>query len=123
MSADEEKIKECYREMYCGMVQKNRKILDTVLDESFTLVHMTGLRQSKEEFIRFVENGTLNYYSAVHESITVSENSSEIRLTGKSLVTAAVFGGGKGVWRLRLDIIMKNENGCLLITYAAESTY
>ena len=42
---DKEKIENCYRQMYLGMVEKDRDILSEVLDDSFVLVHMTGMRQ------------------------------------------------------------------------------
>ena len=59
--SDQEEVVNCYREMYRGMIDKNRNTLSEVLDDSFVLVHMTGMRQSKEAFIRAVEDGTLNY--------------------------------------------------------------
>ena len=40
-----------YKRMYDGMIAKDEKILRDVLDDSFVLVHMTGMRQPKEEFI------------------------------------------------------------------------
>ena len=56
---DEEKIENCYCQMYRGMVEKNQDVLLEVLDDSFVLVHMTGMRQSKTAFIKAVEDGTL----------------------------------------------------------------
>lgn len=121
--SENEKITECYKQMYCGMIQKDRVALDTVLHDSFVLVHMTGMRQAKEMYICAIENGTLNYYTAVHENITVSANSKDARLIGQSLVTAAVFGGGRSTWRLQLEIRLKKENDRWLMTKAIASTY
>ena len=64
-----EQVMDCYRQMYRGMIDKNREILSEVLDDSFVLIHMTGMQQSKEAFIRAVEDGTLNYFSASHQNI------------------------------------------------------
>ena len=47
-------------------------------------------------------DGTLNYYSATHEEIQVQLDGDTAVLTGRSKVTAAVFGGGKHTWRLQL---------------------
>lgn len=47
--SDKEKIENCYWQMYLGMVEKDRGILSEVLDDSFVLVHMTGMRQCSEE--------------------------------------------------------------------------
>ena len=59
---DERAIDRCYRQMYRGMIDRDRAALEQVLDDCFVLVHMTGLRQGKEAFIRAVESGTLAYY-------------------------------------------------------------
>ena len=61
--SDEEQIRNCYKEMYRAMTAKEASALSEVLDDSFVLIHMTGLRQTKEQFINAVLDGTLNYYS------------------------------------------------------------
>ena len=86
--------------MYEGMIAKDEDILREVLDESFVLVHMTGMRQSKEKFIKAVLNGTLNYYSAEHENLSIEINGDTAVLIGQSYVAAAVFGGGRSNWYL-----------------------
>ena len=67
--SEREKLESCYRQMYDGMVRKDGRLLSEVLDDSFVLIHMTGMRQSKEVFIRSVEDGTLNYYFTAHQEI------------------------------------------------------
>ena len=120
---EKEPIANCYQQMYEGMVRKDRKLLSEVLDASFSLLHMTGMRQSKEAFIKAVENGTLNYYSASHENIEVWLHGDRAELTGQSKVTAAVFGGGKHTWRLRLDLELIRKEDTWKITSAEASTY
>ena len=120
---EDEKLKNCYRQMYLGMVEKDRHILSEILDESFVLVHMTGMRQSKEAFIKAVENGTLNYYSADHERIDADLRGSNATLLGQSVVSAAVFGGGRHIWRLQLNLKLVQKENIWKITEARASTY
>ena len=120
---EKEVIATCYRQMYEGMVKKNRKLLSEVLDDSFALIHMTGMRQAKEAFIKAIGNGTLNYYAASHEDIEVCLHGDRAKLTGQSKVTAAVFGGGKHTWRLRLDLELIRKEDTWKITNAEASTY
>ena len=47
---DKEQIIHLYSEMYTAMVNKDRAELERVHDDSFVLVHMTGMRQPKEVF-------------------------------------------------------------------------
>lgn len=120
---DETKIKKCYRQMYQAMTEKDLDTLSEVLDDSFVLVHMTGMRQSKEAFLRAVGNGTLNYYSADHESIQVRQSGDQAALVGQSRVLAAVFGGGRYSWRLQQKIALTKQNDVWRITLAEASTY
>ena len=90
---EEQLIQEAYIRMYEGMINKDELLLREVLDDSFVLVHMTGMRQSKQAFIKAVLNGTLNYFSAEHENMPVEISGDTAVLTGQSYVAAAVFGG------------------------------
>ena len=120
---DKEKIDNCYCQMYLGMVEKDRNALLEVLDDSFVLVHMTGMRQSKAAFIQAVEDGTLNYYSADHQRIEAKVSGNQAELIGQSAVGAAVFGGGPHTWRLQLKLKLVKKEDVWMITEAKASTY
>ena len=120
---DKEKIENCYRQMYLGMTRKDSDILSEVLDDSFVLVHMTGMRQLKTAFINAVEDGTLNYFSADHQRIDASVHGEQVELIGQSVVDAAVFGGGRSTWRLQLKLKLVQKAGEWKITEARASTY
>lgn len=79
--------------MYDGMIQKDGSLLEEILDDGFVLVHMTGMRQSKEEYVRAILDGTLNYFSAAHHKMETEIHGDTAKLVGQSLVSAAVFGG------------------------------
>ena len=121
--SDKEQIETCYRQMYCGMVGKDRGLLSEVLDDTFVLVHMTGMRQNKETFIRAVETGTLNYYSTNHQRIDVETHGNTAELVGQSVVSAAVFGGGRNTWHLQLRLKLIRAGGAWKVSEAKASTY
>ena len=120
---EKELIRNAYRKMYDGMIAKDEGTLREVLDDSFVLVHMTGMRQPKEEFIKAVLNGTLNYYSAEHENLPVEISGDTAVLTGQSYVAAAVFGGGRSNWHLQQKCSLKKVSGDWKITRSVASTY
>ena len=120
---DREMMEECYRQMYRGMVDKDRDALSKVLDDSFVLIHMTGMHQGKAAFIRAVEDGTLNYFSADHQRIEASASGDQGELLGQSVVNAAVFGGGPHTWRLQLKVKLIKKVDVWMITEAKASTY
>ncbi len=116
---DEEKIIQLYKEMYSAMINKDKAELERIHDDSFVLYHMTGMKQPKHEYISAIMSGMLNYYSAAHGDMEVTINGDTARLTGKSKVTAAVFGGGKHTWRLQLDFELIRKNGEWCFTLAS----
>ena len=120
---EKELIRSAYKKMYDGMITKDAAVLRDVLDNSFILVHMTGMRQSKEAFIKAVMNGTLNYFSAEHEHLPVEVNGDTAVLTGQSYVAAAVFGGGRSNWHLQQKCSLKKRDGKWKITRSIASTY
>ena len=120
---DKEQIIQLYHEMYAAMVNKDRAELERVHDDSFVLVHMTGMRQPKEVYISSIMDGTLNYYSAEHEDMQVEVKGDMAVLIGKSRVTAAVFGGGKHTWRLQLRFQLVKKSNEWRFAMASASTY
>ena len=120
---DEQMIRDAYIRMYRGMIAKDESILREVLDDSFVLVHMTGMRQPKQAFIKAVLNGTLNYFSAEHENMPVEISGDTAVLIGQSYVAAAVFGGGRSNWHLQQKCSLKKTDGVWKITRSVASTY
>lgn len=120
---DEEKLRQLYEDMYSAMVTKDAAELDRVHDDSFVLVHMTGMRQDKHTYIHSILNGTLNYFSAVTEDLSVKISGDTATMTGKSRVSAAVFGGGKHTWRLQLFFHAKRIDDGWKLTKAEASTW
>lgn len=120
---DEQMIRDAYIRMYEGMIAKDELILREVLDDSFVLVHMTGMRQPKQAFVKAVLNGTLNYFSTEHENMPVEISGDTAVLTGQSYVAAAVFGGGRSNWHLQQKCSLKKTDGVWKITRSVASTY
>ena len=121
--SDRELCQAAYQEMYRAMITRDIPTLSRVLDDSFVLVHMTGMRQPKAAFLKAVANGTLNYASAEHDSMEATVHGDTAVLIGKSRVHAAVFGGSWHTWRLRQDLQLVKKENRWLIALAEASTY
>ncbi len=120
---DREAVRELYREYWRCMIAKDAEGLRELMAGDYVLLHMTGVRQSREEFLKGLKNGTFNYYSAVHDAIEVTVSGDTAAMTGKSRVVAAVYGGGKHSWKLRGDFTLRKENGAWRFTSSRASTY
>ncbi len=120
---DKEQIEALYREMYNAMVAKDTATLSRIHADDFVLIHITGMRQSKKEYLDAIADGTLNYYTAVHEQMEVTVEGDRATLTGRSRVTAAVFGGGRHTWPLQLRFQLVKRDAMWQFTEARASTY
>ncbi|WP_028242546.1 nuclear transport factor 2 family protein [Pseudobutyrivibrio ruminis] len=120
---EEAKISELYKDYWDYVIEKNIEGLRSLMSSDYCLYHMTGVKQSADEFIEGLKNGTFNYYSAEHDDIVVSVYGDEATMIGKSRVVAAVYGGGKGSWRLQGDFTLRKENGNWKFTSSRASTY
>lgn len=120
---EEEQIRALYREYWRCMIAKDAEGLRRLMSADYTLTHMTGLRQSAEDFLEGLQNGTFNYDSADHDSIAVTVRGDTASMIGKSRVLAAVYGGGKHLWRLRGDFTLRKEQGIWKLTGSSASTY
>ena len=105
------------------MIDKDETGLRSLMSDDYYLMHMTGLKQSADVFIRGLLDGTFNYYSADHDDIRVFVNGDTAEMTGKSRVLAAVYGGGRNRWRLRGDFTLRKEKGDWKLTSSKASTY
>ncbi len=56
---DSQQIEALYKQMYLAMIAKDIETLGTLLDENSVLIHMTGTRQPKREYLRAIKDGTL----------------------------------------------------------------
>ena len=120
---DEQEIKNQYRAFYRAAIAKDRAGMEAALDESFHLTHMTGMRQSREEYIRSILRGTMNYYSEEPVDLEVEIHGDAATLMAQSIVEAAVFGGGRHSWRLQLDMDAEKTNGVWTFTDAVACTF
>lgn len=123
MMDDKKQIENLYRVMYQAMIAKDVVTLDSIMSDNAVLVHMTGVRQPKQQYLNEIKNGTLNYYSVEDDELDIELSGNKAMLTGRSRVTAAVYGGGKHTWRLQMKSSLIKESGRWLLVESRASTY
>ena len=120
---DAEWIRGLYREYWRCMIAKDADGLRGMMTDDYTLLHMTGVKQSAETFLKGLLDGTFQYFTAEHDSIEVTVTGDRASMIGKSRVLAAVYGGGKHSWRLRGDFSLRKEEGRWKLSSSSASTY
>lgn len=121
--SDKDIIKKLYIDLCDASINKDLNILNEILADNYVLIHMTGMKQSKQDYINSVKNGELKYYESKHESIDIIINGNKAKVIGKTKTLASPFGMSKSWWKLRQDLIVEKIDGNWLIVKSQASTY
>ena len=93
-----------------AIIKKDKSTMETSLDSSFVLVHMSGNEEPKNQFISDVIGGVLNYFHSkiINPKIKINNNSAEMIVDVN--LDAKVY-GMKGNWTLHSKNIFQKKNG------------
>ncbi len=99
---DDEALREAHREMIRAMLAARTDVLGSLLDEGYTLTHMTGRAQTKREWLSAIDSGQVRYDAAKESSVTVTVTGLTAVLVGQDVVTATIQGAhGRGTFSSR----------------------
>lgn len=121
--SDEELIRNIYTDLSSASINKDIKKLDEILSDDYVLVHMTGLNQTKNDYINSVINEDLKYYESIHESINIKINGNSAKVIGKTKTLASPFGIDKTWWRVKQEMTLEKINGKWIIKKSVASSY
>lgn len=83
-----------------ALIDKDEDKLNEIISEDYELVHMSGKRQSKKQFIDEVMEGTLNYFkSEIKDPTILHDDENSASLVGDVILTAKVY-SINGKWTL-----------------------
>ena len=100
-----------FMEFQQALIDKDEVKLDEILTEKYELVHMSGKKQSKPDFISEIMDGTLNYYrSEIIEPTILWDDIERATLIGDVTLTAKVY-GVNGKWTLDTSIDFEKIDG------------
>lgn len=116
-------IREMYLKYWRYMIAKDADGLRSLMAKDYYLMHMTGVKQPAEVFLKGLLDGTFNYYSAGHDDIEVEIDGNRATMIGRSRVSAAVYGGRRSTWRLQGYFTLRREQGVWRFTSSRASTY
>jgi hypothetical protein len=115
-------VVEAYRAMYRGLLERDTGLLDGLLDSEYTLTHMTGYRQSRQEWLQQVDSGEMRYHSARPVSTSVEITGDTAVLVGNDVVDATIW-GGQGTWNLQLTTTYQHRDGAWLALRTVATTF
>jgi len=104
------------------LITRDTTELNKILDKDFTLTHMTGYLQPKEEWLHEIAKETMKYYSKreVNHTIKINGNFAEVMI--QSMVDARIW-GSRNTWRLQQKMKLEKRNGSWIILSSVASTF
>lgn len=96
---DQEEIINVYEELQQALVDKNMDMLNNLLPSDYVAVHITGKRQTKEEWLNDIKNEDMRYFSFSDVSYSLSQQDDYIVLAVKQRIKARIY-GSEGTWSI-----------------------
>lgn len=122
INTDKIKITEIVQNLTDYMVQRDVEKIDEILDDDFTLTHITGYIQPKEEWLGEIKKETMKYYTyeKVKESVKIDGN--KATFLSQNILDARIW-GTRNRWRLQQIFQLEKRNGRWLITSSVASLF
>lgn len=110
MTIEEKEVYATYEAINIAMIKKDRDAMERYFDEKLTFTHMSGKKQTREEFIGEILDGTLNYYKIDTKDYSISVTGDTARMKVTHTLTAKVY-GISGAWTLAGENTYRKRGG------------
>lgn len=122
MDTPEQEVYAVYKKLYEAMIEKDTDTINNLLMDGIILVHITGVKQSKREWLRAIENESMKYYSTKEENIEIVLKEKKATLIAQNKVDAKIY-GLRNTWPLQLTMSMVKFENDWEISRVEASTY
>ena len=119
---DRAEILRNYRAQLQAMVDGDTAALGGLLTENFSLTHMTGYFQPKQEWLAEMRAGQFQYHDTQEKDTSIALEDSTARLVGRIVTDATVY-GARAKWRLQLAMEFTRRNGTWLASRSEATTW
>lgn len=117
---DEAQILALTRKFTELMIERNTEELDKIVDENFTLTHITGYVQPKNEWFEEIEQESMKYYSAEEVSHSLKIDGNKAEFIQQNRLDARIW-GSRNVWRLQQTMTLeKRESNWIILKSVAK---
>lgn len=112
---DRKAIKKLNRQQNYGMVHKDVQLLRQITVKGAKFIHMDGVVQTRDGWIKSVKTGSMTYYSGKTKSMTIQLHGNRAKAIVHNEVTARI-NGMRGTWTLRSENQLRKIQGHWKIT-------
>ena len=107
---DQEAIIARYEELQPALIDQNIPKLKQLLPDDYIAVHITGRRQTKEEWLKDIENGDMRYFQFTDLHYSLSQEGNRVNLKIRQRITANIY-GSEGTWSIPGTRVFKKQDG------------
>ena len=106
----QEDVLERFMDFQEAMIEKNLEKLNEIICDNYTLTHMSGKTQTKQEFIDEIMDGTLNYYKSTINNPDIKVCGENKAICKADVTLDAKVYGMKGTWTLHSQQTLEKIN-------------
>ena len=110
MTSEEKEVYSAYKAINNAMIKKDRTTMERYFDEKLIFTHMSGKKQTREEFIGEIMDGTLNYFKVDTKDYSISVDGDTAHMKVTHTLTAKVY-GISGSWTMSGENTYKKRGG------------
>ena len=110
MTTEEREVYSAYEAINNAMIKKDRAAMERYFDEKLIFTHMSGKKQTREEFIGEIMDGTLNYFKVDTKDYSISVDGDTAHMKVTHTLTAKVY-GISGSWTMSGENTYKKRDG------------
>jgi len=107
---DQEAIIARYEELQQALIDQNIPKLKQLLPDDYIAVHITGRRQTKEEWLKDIENGDMRYFHFTDLHYSFSQEGNRVQLGIRQRITANIY-GSEGTWSIPGTRVFEKRDG------------
>ncbi|TCD12043.1 nuclear transport factor 2 family protein [Pedobacter frigidisoli] len=90
------------------MIEKDIVEMSKILDAHFTLTHITGFVQPREEWLKEIESEQMKYFSYQEIKTSIEIAGDKATFIGQNLLDAKIW-GARNNWRLQQTIYLEKR--------------
>ncbi|WP_406481649.1 nuclear transport factor 2 family protein [Streptomyces sp. NBC_01615] len=117
-----DQVIEAYRAHLQAMADGDTDTLDDLLDDGFTLTHITGYQQPKAEWLSQMRAGRFVYHKVDEKSVAVDVEGATAHLVGRIVTDATVY-GAHAAWPLQLAMDYAREGDTWIALRSVATTW
>ena len=106
----EAEVVEVLQDYHRAMVEADTDKLAVLVDRQFSLTHITGYVQPRDEWFHVIRTGQFDYHRIDIDEVEVRINADVADVAGSGTFNATI-NGMHAPWRLRFTLVVACQNG------------